>query len=292
MNAENGRNEGGFSGTCGDWRIRSFLAGMFALDGGSMFGSVPRPLWERAIAPDAQHRVPLAARLLILENETLGRTVLVDGGVGDKEDDAFRERFAIEGPSLRSALSAAGVGPADVTDVIITHLHFDHVGGLTHRDGSGTVVPTLPDARHFLQVANRETALEPNAKERASYFPDNIDPLLATDPEMVDGEAEIIPGIRVERSDGHTIGMQTIRIEGGGRVVRYLTDLAPTHHHVRLPYTMGYDMCARTVMEEKERMVDAAREEEATLLFEHDPTVAAARLVERKGHWVAEPISP
>ncbi len=247
-------------------------------------------MWERLIAPDALHRIPLALRLLLLEHATDGRTVLVDGGVGDKEDDAFRDRFAVDGPTLPAALREIGVDPGTVTDVVMTHLHFDHAGGLTHRDASGTLVPTLPHARHFLQVSNRDNCLAPNPRERASYLRENLDPLTDIALELVDGDAEIFPGVRVERSDGHTVGMQTVRVEGGGRVVRYLADLAPTHHHMRLPFTMGYDMCTQTVMDEKARLIAAAREEEAILIFEHDPVVVAARLVEERGRVIAQPL--
>ena len=279
-----------YSARLGDWSVRSLRSGDFALDGGAMFGSVPRPLWERWIAPDALHRIPLALRILVLEHIPSERLVLVDAGIGDKEDAAFRERFAIRSPPLVEALAAAGYDPARVSDIVLTHLHFDHAGGFTRRDPAGGVVPTFPAARHFLQASNRETALDPHPRERASYFPENVAPLAEVALELVDGDAEVLPGIRVERSDGHTIGMQTVRIEGGGRVVRYLADLAPTHHHVRIPYTMGYDMCARTLMEEKERLFAAAREEGAVLLFEHDATVAAATLVEERGKVVARPL--
>jgi glyoxylase-like metal-dependent hydrolase (beta-lactamase superfamily II) len=232
----------------------------------------------------------MALRIAVLEHLPSRRVVLIDGGIGDKEDAAFRDRFAVVSPPLIEALPAAGIDPERVTDVVITHLHFDHAGGLTRRDSSGRVVPTFPAARHFLQRANRETALDPHPREKASYFAENVEPLAEVVLELVDGDAEVLPGITVERSDGHTTGMQTVRIEGGGRVVRYLADLAPTHHHVRVPYTMGYDLCARTLMEEKERLFAAAREEGATLILEHDATVAAARLVEEKGRWVAAPV--
>ena len=280
---------GAFQTECGEWRVRTFLSGALALDGGAMFGSVPRPVWERMIPPDDRHRIPLALRLLILENDTTGRRVLVDGGMGDKEDAAFRDRFAVVGEDLRTSLSAEGVDPDSITDVIITHLHFDHAGGLTRREGD-EVVPTLPGARHYLQTSNRDNCLAPNARERASYLRVNIDPLTEIDLQLVDGTAEILPGVSVERSDGHTLGMQTVRVEGGGRVVRYLADLSPTHHHIRLPFTMGYDMSAQTVMAEKEALYEAVREEEAILLFEHDPAVAAATLGEDRGKIVAVPV--
>ncbi len=283
-------SSGEFSAQVGDWSVRTLWSGALALDGGAMFGSVPRGLWERLIPPDAHHRIPLAMRLLVLEHAPSGRVVLVDGGIGEKNDDAFRERFAVRSSPLLEVVTAAGVDPGRVTDVVITHLHFDHCGGLTRREGADRVVPTFPEARHYLQRANRETALDPNPRERASYLRENIEPLEDVDLLLVDGDAELFPGLSVERSDGHTRGMQTVRIEGGGRVIRYLADLAPTHHHVRVPFTMGYDICARTMMEEKERLIAAACEEDATLIFEHDSKVAAARMVEEKGRWVAQPL--
>jgi glyoxylase-like metal-dependent hydrolase (beta-lactamase superfamily II) len=170
-----------------------------------------------------------------------------------------------------------------VTDVILTHHHFDHAGGFFRRDAEGRSRAVFPAARHFLQRANHELARDPGPRERASYFPENLEPLAAVRLELVDGDAEIIPGVRVVRSDGHTVGMQTVRIEGGGRVARYLADISPTTHHIRTPYTMGYDMCTRQLMEEKEALFAAAREEDAILLFEHDPQVAAGRIVEEKG---------
>ena len=272
------------------WRVRTFESGSLGLDGGAMFGSVPRPLWERLIPPDAQHRIPLAMRLLLLEEVDGDRLVLVDGGIGDKEDMTFRERFCVVSDPLRVALHAASIDPDQITDVVITHLHFDHAGGLTSREGD-RVVPVLPKARHWLQRRNHDNCNDPNPRERASYLRENLDPLREVELELLDGEEEIFPGVRVEPSDGHTDGMQTVRVEGGGEVIRYLADLAPTHHHVRLPFCMGYDMCAKTVLAEKARMVAAARDEGAILLFEHDPHFAAGRLIEKKGRWVAEPLS-
>ena len=281
-----------FEITAGDWTVRAIDGGAIALDGGAMFGSVPRPMWGRLIPPDGRHRIPLALRLLLLENERLGRRVLVDGGVGDKEDEAFRDRFGVDGAPLVQRLAAGGVEAESITDVIVTHLHFDHAGGLTRLAEDGSAVAVLPGTRHHLQVSNRDNGLSPSVRERASYLRENIEPFLDGLLELSDGDGELFPGVRVERCDGHTVGMQTIRIEGGGVVVRYLADLAPTHHHLRIPFTMGYDICATTVMEEKQRMLDATVEEDAILVFEHDIQVAAARLVEEKGRWVPRPLEP
>jgi len=239
--------------TLGRWRAKVVDAGRLFLDGGAMFGSVPRVVWERCIEPDDQHRIPLATRLLLLEDSESDRIVVIDAGVGDKEDASFRERFAVslpEGsgePPLCRAIREAGVDPAAITDLILTHLHFDHAGGATALDDSGVSQPVLPAATHWVQAANWETGLSPNRRERASYLRYNIEPLEAAPLQKLDGDGEILPGISVERVDGHTIGMQTVRIEGGGQVMRYLADLAPTRHHLRATWTMGYDdaQCSR-----------------------------------------------
>lgn len=280
--------------TLGRWRARFVDAGGLSLDGGAMFGSVPRVVWERCIEPDDQHRIPLATRLLLLEDSESERIVVIDAGVGDKEEASFRERFALslpEGsdePPLCRAIRKAGIDPSTVTDLILTHLHFDHAGGATALDDSGESQPVLPAATHWVQAANWETGLSPNKRERASYLRSNIEPLEATPLQKLDGDGEILPGISVERVDGHTIGMQTVRIEGGGQVMRYLADLAPTRHHLRATWTMGYDISPLTVLEEKERMLAAALEEDALLVLEHDPVTACTSVEQIDGKIVAK----
>lgn len=273
----------------GRWQVLTLPCGGLHLDGGAMFGSVPRVLWQNFISPDDQHRIPLKMRLLLIREIDGDRVILVDTGVGDKEGASFRDRFSIDEPPgesgtpLERALNSAGSSPAEITDVVITHLHFDHGGGVTRLADDGSVEPAFPRARHWLQRANLDTAREPNPRERASYLSENVVPLLDVDLELLDGEEEIFPGIRVEPSDGHTLGMQTLRLEGGGRVLRYLADLAPTSHHLRAAFTMGYDICAMTVLAEKERTLTAAIEEEALLVLEHDPVVAVSSVTEKRG---------
>ena len=273
----------------GRWSVRVIECGGLRLDGGAMFGSVPRVIWERCIEPDAQHRIPLATRLLLLEDSESDHVVVVDAGVGDKEDSSFRDRFAVQFPQgedeppLRRAIRSHGVDPDRVTDLIITHLHFDHVGGATALDESGISCPVFPSATHWIQQANWNTAIDPNPREKASYMPHNIEPLEGTRLQKIDGDGEILPGITVERVDGHTLGMQTIRVEGGGQVLRYLTDLAPTRHHLRVAWTMGYDISAITVIEEKARILETALEEQAILILEHDPDSASARIEMKNG---------
>ncbi len=210
--------------------------------------------------------------------------VLVDTGIGDKFDERFADMFAIRNRDtergqtpVAAALADVGVEVEQVTHLILTHMHFDHGGGVSVRDDHG-FRPAFPGARHYLQRANFTTAENPNPRESASYLRENLDPLRDVALELLDGEEEVLPGIRVTPSNGHTLGMQTVRVEGGGQVLYYLADLAPTHHHLHLPFTMGYDLCARDIMEEKHALLSGAVEEQAHLVFEHDPEVAHGRV--------------
>ncbi len=276
----------------GDWQVALIDAGGLSLDGGSMFGSVPRGLWQRLIEPDSEHRIPLAMRLLVLRQKNDGRQVLVDTGIGNKFDEKFAARFAVEQPTqgveslpIARALGTAGLNVNDITDLVLTHLHFDHGGGASHRGESGELTPTFARATHYLQEANLSTARTPNARERASYLCENVDPLSDVRLQLLNGSEEIMPGLSVIRSDGHTDGMQVVRLEGGGRVLYFLADLAPTHHHVSIPFTMGYDLSARDIMAEKSALWPRALEEEAILVFEHDTQMAAAQLAYENGRY-------
>ncbi len=280
----------------GPWRAQFLECGTLALDGGAMFGSVPRVLWEKMIPPDAAHRIPLAMRLVLLRHASGSPVVLVDSGVGDKIDVRFRQMFDVRLPTaapgrtpLEATLAAAGVAPESVTHVILTHLHFDHGGGATRRDGE-RVVPVFPRAEHFLQRRNWDTARSPNARERASYLPENVEPLAAARLELLGGPAEVLPGISVLLSEGHTAGLQMVRVEGGERSLYFVADLAPTHHHVHLPFCMGYDLCVRTILEEKAALWPRIAAENGILVFEHDPSVAAATLERTGEKWRAVPL--
>ncbi|MEM7262554.1 MAG: MBL fold metallo-hydrolase [Planctomycetota bacterium] len=282
----------------GEWTVDLLDVGGLSLDGGSMFGSVPRGLWGQWIPPDEQHRIPLAMRCLLLRHASTGAVVLVDTGVGDKFDEKFANRFAVRAPEgaaedlpLAYALGRVGVGLGEVTHVLLTHLHFDHGGGLSGRNASGDLAPTFPEATHWVQRQNLETAEAPNPRERASYLPDNVGPLRDAPLEIVDGETELLPGLSVLVSHGHTSGMQMVRLEGGGRVLFYPADLAPTHHHVPVAFTMGYDLCSREIMAEKSRIWPSMVEDEAVVVFEHDHGFAAGRLgVERGRYGVREEV--
>jgi len=241
-----------------------------------MFGSVPKPLWSRFHSPDERNRIRLSMRCLLLEGP--GRRVLVDDGIGDKLSPKFADIYRVESePTLAGALAAHGVSPADVTDVVLTHLHFDHAAGSTRRAGE-RLVPTFPAARYHVQRRNLENARHPNARERASYLPENFEPLAEAGALVLhDGPVMLWPGFELFTAEGHTRGQQLVRVSGAEGTLYFVADLIPTAAHVRVPWVMGYDVAAIETMDEKRRLLERAVRERAWICLEHDPQVALAR---------------
>ena len=270
------------------WKARALSTGRFKLDGGAMFGNVPRVLWERDYPADPAHRIELELRVLLLQDGE--RTVVIDTGSGNLWSDKEQGMFDVDAPrvpGIVGALREAGVEPETVTDVVLTHLHFDHAGGVTRRSDTDAPVLTFPQATHHVQQRNLATAREPNARERRSYLRRHWEPL--EDSELVahEGDGEILPGLFVESSDGHTAGLQSIRAGEGEGAVVFAADMIPLASHVQVPWTMGYDLCPLTLMEEKKRLLTRAAEHGWTLVLEHDPGHAAVRVVEDKGRFKA-----
>lgn len=263
--------------TLGAWTAHTLETGFLWLDGGAMFGSVPKALWSRTNPPDEKNRIRLAMRCLLLEGE--GRRILVDDGVGDKFAPRFGEIFRIElePHTLERSLADLGLTTDDVTDVVLTHLHFDHAGGSTRRAGD-RLVPRLPRARYHVQRRNWENALAPNPRERASYLTENFVPLEEAGVlTLWDGPQRPWPGIELFTADGHTRGQQLVRVSGGGETLYFVADLIPTASHVRIPFVMGYDVAAIETMAEKRALLERAAGEGAWICIEHDPVVALAR---------------
>ncbi|MBI4567376.1 MAG: MBL fold metallo-hydrolase [Planctomycetes bacterium] len=287
----------------GRWEVATLETGRFKLDGGAMFGVVPKALWEKSNPCDDRNRIDLAMRVLLLREvaplATGGagqpRVVLVDAGVGGKYAGAkFADIFGIDQTrcDLDGSLRAAGVQPGDVTHVVLSHGHFDHAGGATveHR---GRLVPAFSNARFFLQKANWETAEKPNLKERASYLPENLAPLREHGVlELVDGPGEILPGVELCVHHGHTAGQQQVRVHGPEGTLFFCADLVPTASHVPVNYVMAYDVAPLITMEEKARLMERAAAERWILVFEHDPAIPAGR-VERtdKGFRLGEKVN-
>ena len=255
----------------------------FGLDGGAMFGIVPKPLWSKINPPDERNRIELASRAMLIVGN--GRKILVDNGNGSKFTDKQVDIYKLDVSryELKKSLEHRGVKPADITDVILTHLHFDHAGGSTYRDGA-EVKPTFPNATYYVQRAHWEQAQNPSEKDRGSFMPDDFMPLdrhgVLT---FTEGEGEILPGIQVLVVNGHTTAQQLPKISDGKTTVLFCCDLLPTTSHIPLPYIMAYDFRPLVTLEEKKRVLGRAYEEQWTLFFEHDPSVAAGTVASEKG---------
>lgn len=258
--------------------------GTFALDGGAMFGIVPKPLWERKIPADDRNRITQALRTLLIRSGD--RVVLVDTGIGEKWGEKERDIYRLDDTdgALDRELGRLGLTRADVTDVVLTHLHFDHAGGATVRSEGGREEPAFPNATFHLQRRNWEWARQPTEKDAGSYRPENFDALERSGRlHLVDGETELFPGIHVVPSDGHTVGMQLVKVSGAGDWLVYCADLIPTTAHLRTSWVMAYDLQPLVSMEEKKVLVAQAVDEGGMLFFEHDPVVQACRVREENG---------
>ncbi|HEX4954280.1 MAG TPA: MBL fold metallo-hydrolase [Thermoanaerobaculia bacterium] len=266
--------------------------GEFRLDGGAMFGVVPKVLWEKKKAPDERNRIRMTTNCLLVESGS--ELVLVDTGVGDKGDAKFIDQFAVGGERrLPEAIRAAGYELGDVTHVLLTHLHFDHCGWSTVVAEDGRLVPTFPRARYWLERGELAHARRPNLRDRASYDPRNWEPLFeAGVVELFEQAAEPIPGVRAEKVRGHNADMCVVLLDGGeGAKAGFWADLVPTAAHLPFPWIMSYDLYPMETLAAKEHWLPLAAREGWISLFEHDPELPAARLVEDdKGRLTVEPL--
>lgn len=264
--------------------LTPILAGHFELDGGAMFGVVPKSVWERAYPPEAgTNRCRWAARCLLIETED-GRRVLVDTGVGDKDGERFRSHFNPTQPSpLTPHLRARQTDPQTITDVLFTHLHFDHSGGASRLNEDGTVHLTFPEATHWVSDRHWRWAREPNVREAGSFLPANLDPLATSGRlQFLDAQRddlEFLPGVRLRTLYGHTEAMQMLLLDlPGGGTAAYCADLLPSHAHLGLAWGMAYDVRPLDTMAEKKRLLAEAEAGDWLLIFEHDTRYAAGRL--------------
>ncbi len=261
----------------GPYTLHAIETGRFGLDGGAMFGIVPKPLWSKRIEPDAQNRIPLAMRCLLLVGA--GRVVLIDTGIGDTfSGTKYEDIYAVDHSTatLDESLSACGVVPADVTDVILTHLHFDHAGGSTRRSDDGPVV-TFPNATYHVQRQHWDWATDPNPKEAQSFRVDTFAPVEgAGQLHLVEGETTILPHVDVSLAHGHTEAQQIVTVRDNDTTLVYVADLLPTTHHLPPAWTMAYDVRPLRTIDEKGEFLEQAADSEWKLFFEHDPEVAVA----------------
>ena len=269
--------------TLGNLELITLSDGFFGLDGGAMFGTVPRVLWEKRLPPDDANRIPLSMRPLVVRSDT--HTMIIDAGCGDKWDAKNREIFKFDRRyHLDHALAEAGLTAEDIDIVLASHLHWDHVGGFTRIDTSGAVVPRFPKAKYLAHRAEWQDATHPHERSRASYVQQDFVPLRdAGVLTLVDDGAEIIPGVKYRRSGGHCAHHQVVMIESGGKTAVFTADMYPTSVHVPDPWLMGYDLYPMDTLAFKRAFAREAIERNYVIFFEHDPSMAAGYIREKDG---------
>jgi glyoxylase-like metal-dependent hydrolase (beta-lactamase superfamily II) len=274
----------------GDYRVEIIPDTEFRLDGGAMFGVVPRALWSKVCPPDEENRIRMNMNCVFID--TGKQRILIETGIGEKWSAKHTEMFGIarQRALAESLQSIAGVGPETIDIVINTHLHFDHAGGNTVFAGDGSAVPAFPNARYFISDAELEHAEHPSERDRASYLPDNWRPLLASGQlQLKDADYEVVDGLRMETYPGHNRSMQCWRLEREGRTLFGFADLVPMRAHVPFAWIMGYDLYPVETLAVKKNLLPQAAREGWTCLFYHDPDEPLCKLIEDNGRLRAIP---
>ncbi|MBI2900361.1 MAG: MBL fold metallo-hydrolase [Planctomycetes bacterium] len=275
----------------GRFELDAVSDGFFRLDGGAMFGIVPKVAWEKVTRVDDRNRIFLSLSTLLIR--TGSANVLVDTGIGTKNDARFCETYGVDHfTTVPGSLGRLGLSVSDIDIVILSHLHFDHAGGATTRSDGG-VVPTFPRATYVIQRGMWDEAQDPNPRTKGSYFPDDFLPLeKAGRVKFIDGEAEIVPGVRAVKTGGHVKHHQIVFVESEGRTALYWADLMPTTNHVRPAWVMGYDLYPFEVAAMKAMMLETAVRESWINFFEHDPETAMGTIRREGKNLVVDPLVP
>ncbi|MFC2085323.1 MBL fold metallo-hydrolase [Bacteroidota bacterium] len=272
----------------GKFELIPIEAGRFGLDGGAMFGIVPKVLWERSNPADEKNRIELTTRCLLLKNDE--RRILIDTGVGEFWDDKFTSIYKIDHSkfNLLSELGKKGIEKEDVTDVILTHLHFDHTGGSVLKENE-KFYPTFPNAKYFIQKKHFEWATNPCEKDQASFIGNRFIPLKEEGVlTQLEGEFEFDEGIQSIVINGHTFAQQMVKISDDDNTILYCADLLPFYSHILLPYIMAYDLAPLTTLKEKKIILESAAKNKWILFFEHDPEIMAATVSKTKSGYVVD----
>lgn len=275
----------------GDLELISLFDGYFRLDGGAMFGVVPKPLWEKRTPADDKNRIVVALRPLLVRSGA--GVMLIDAGIGDKMDAKSVAIYGIDRTrSLDHSLADAGLDAGGVDIVLASHLHFDHAGGFTTRDSAGQLHPRFPRARYVVRTGEWEDATHPNERNRASYLQENFVPLMTAGVvDLISDDRTIVPGVRVVRTGGHTMHHQIVVIESGSRTAVFAADLIPTTAHLDEPWIMGYDLYPMDTLAFKRTFLRDAIDGEYLIFFEHDPAITAGYIREKNGRKYVEAVS-
>ena len=275
----------------GSFKIHGVRDGFFWLDGGSMFGVVPKVLWQRIYPADGDNRIRLGLNSILID--TGKERLLVDTGIGPDLKRRLREFYSVERkPGLPEALGPIGYSAVDIDYVINTHLHFDHCGGNTYRSESGDFVPTFPNAVYVIQKSEWENGLNPSSRDKPSYFDSYFLPLQEHGQlRLVEGDGEIVSGVEVAMATGHTSGHQCVKIRSQGRTLCFLGDMVPTSGHVGLPYIMSYDLFPQETMENKLRFFEQAMAEDWIVAYNHDPDRFFGRIARKDGKFLSEDLA-
>ncbi|MFN2492699.1 MAG: MBL fold metallo-hydrolase [Pyrinomonadaceae bacterium] len=268
----------------GNYRFEIVPDTEFRLDGGAMFGVVPRTLWSKVCPPDDQNRIKMNTNCVFVDAGD--QKILIETGIGEKWSAKHTEMYGIgrEHSFNRSLKSITGIESKDITIVINTHLHFDHAGGNTIVNGDSGPVPAFPNARYFISKSEYEHAEAPSERDRASYLPENWRPLIDSGQiELKPANYEVVPGLRMERYAGHNRSMQCWRLERAGRTIFGFADLVPMRAHVSPAWIMGYDLYPAETLEVKRKLLPQAAREGWACLFYHDPDEPLCKLIEEDG---------
>jgi glyoxylase-like metal-dependent hydrolase (beta-lactamase superfamily II) len=267
----------------GGFEIFSIVENSFKIDGGAMFGVVPKIIWQKVYPPDENNMVKLDINLLLIKAD--GENILIDAGIGDALSERQKKMFGVERASaLEKGLSERQLAPEDINLVLLTHLHADHAGGVIGLDQNGRKVPRFPHARHVVQVKEWEEAMHPDERTSATYLTENLT-ILKNEKllELIDGGDEAAAGVRLINTGGHTPGHQAVLIEDGENRILWAGDIIPSTHHLRIPYVASVDLFPRETMEQKKRFLQMCSEDGWILAFDHDLKVKMGKIEKKEG---------
>ncbi len=274
----------------GDYKLQTVQTGLFKLDGGAMFGVVPKTLWQKTNPADELNRIAMCSRALLLDNGK--KKILIDNGIGYKLSEKVNKIYDVDFKdyTLEKSLANINLKKEDITDIILTHLHFDHAGGSTYYDEDRNLKPAFPNAAYYVQKKHYEWALNPSDRDRASFFPENYKPLEAAKVlNFTDEEFKFDEFITLLPVNGHTNHMQLIKVSDEKNTLLYLADLIPTAGHISPPYIMGYDLFPLTTLDEKKKYLRQITDNDWTVFFEHDPHNECAKFgLNERGYFIKE----